>query len=94
MTPKRAKELLPLIEAFSKGAEIQFQEYKEQNLWKTTSNPVWGDDVQYRIKLQQARVWLNKYDNTFKCATEQAWNKIENYQSFGGWKSEPFDLIE
>ena len=94
MTPERAKELLPIIEAFSKGAKIQFLQDKEKNFWQNTSTPNWTDDVQYRIKPQRARIWYDKFNQFYKVSIENNWKYIENLPFFGGWKSEPFDLTE
>ena len=94
MTPERAKELLPIIEAFSKGDKIQFLQDKEKNFWQNTSTPNWMDDVQYRIKPQRARIWYDKLTQFYKVSLENNWKYIENHPLFGGWKSEPFDLTE
>ena len=94
MTPERAKELLPIIEAFSKGAKIQFLQDKEKNFWQNTPTPNWMDDVQYRIKPQRARVWLDNYSHLLIVCKEDEWESTEDLIRFGGWKSEPFDLTE
>ena len=94
MTPERAKELLPIIEAYSKGAKIQFLYSKEDNIWEDTSLPVWGDDVEYRIKPHQARAWFDEYNESIKISKEDNWEHTEKLAFFGGWKSKPFDLTE
>ena len=94
MTLERAKELLPIIVAFSKGTKIQFLQDKEKNFWQNTSTPNWMDDVQYRIKPQRALVWLDNYSNTLVVCKEDNWESTEYLIRFGGWRSEPFDLTE
>ena len=95
MTPERAKELLPVIQAFSMGAKIQCKTNSHQGIWKDIEDPTWLENMSYRIKQQRARVWLNNYSNTLVICKENNWESIEEGKvSFGGWKSEPFDLTE
>ena len=48
MTRKRCKELLPIMQAFAEGKEIQF---KENNTWKTVEEVDYSwNPVYYRIK--------------------------------------------
>ena len=52
------------------------------------------DDVQYRIKPQRARVWLDNYSHLLIVCKESDWEATKDRIRFGGWKSEPFDLTE
>ncbi len=58
MSPNRAKQLLPLIKAFSEGKKIQ---YKSQDVWVDIDRPGWCDDVVYRVKPEPKTVWINIY---------------------------------
>lgn len=49
MTINRAKELLSIIEAFTKNKVIQYCD-NNKNIWIDTDEPRWGDYVKYRIK--------------------------------------------
>ena len=47
MLRDRARELLPIIQAFADGKAI---EYKNAGKWKLATGPDWSNDIQYRIK--------------------------------------------
>lgn len=47
MLRDRARELLPIIQAFADGKPI---EYKNVGNWKLATGPDWSNDIQYRIK--------------------------------------------
>ena len=49
MTPERAKELLPIIQAFAEGKQIQTRPNDEFS-WQDVAQPCWDDKQQYRIK--------------------------------------------
>lgn len=49
MLRDRARELLPIIQAFADGKAI---EYKNASNWKLATGPDWSNDIQYRIKPQ------------------------------------------
>lgn len=56
MTPKRAKKLLPIIQAFVKGKTIQARVHGWSGLkWNAVSDPKWLDTVDYRIKPKPRR---------------------------------------
>lgn len=73
MTKERAKELLPIIKAFSEGMEIQSSPENEEN-WETVYNPLWVELRKYRIKPE------SKY-RPFNNAKEF----IEALNKHGGW---------
>ena len=58
MNRERAKELLPMIQAFADGKEI---EYRSLSLgkWIPTSTPSWEDVVEYRIKPEPREWWID-----------------------------------
>ena len=47
MTQERAKQLLPCIQAFAEGKQIQ---YLIDDVWQDVSWPEWNDTTHYRIK--------------------------------------------
>lgn len=46
---ERAKELLPIIQAYAEGKQIEFRPKGEYH-WLPSTTPTWTDDVKYRIK--------------------------------------------
>ena len=78
MTREEAKRMLPIIQAYAEGKEIQF---KLEDKWINTKNP----DIElgtgtYRIKPEP------KY-RPFKNA-EECWNEMLKHQPFGWIKPE------
>jgi hypothetical protein len=56
MTRERCKELLPIIEAFAKGADVEFK--ARSGNWFSASSPLFDDaDTQYRIKPRPVEIW-------------------------------------
>ena len=77
MTPNIAKELLPIIKAFSEGKQIQFfggTIWEDRNTLSFDSDP-----SRYRIKPEP------KY-RPFK-SVEECWNEMQKHQPFGWLKS-------
>lgn len=62
MTRKRAEELLPVIQAFAEGKEIEFK-HKEGDEWFTQDYYVWDEDYEYRIKPEPREWYINIYDS-------------------------------
>lgn len=60
MTRERAKELLPVIEAYAKGEVIECRDkYKGTNeKWQLVIESTFHDDVQYRIQPKPLEKWL------------------------------------
>lgn len=59
MTRERAKELLPIIQAFAEGKTIQSN---LDGVWKDNTEPDWtarGDS--YRVKPETVELWVNVY---------------------------------
>ena len=48
MNRERAKELLPIIQAFVDGKKIEYSNDGEE--WSETETPTWDTDLVYRIK--------------------------------------------
>lgn len=55
MNRERARELLPIIEAFANGEEIE-RYYGES--WNREIGPCWDPDSKYRIKPKAREFWV------------------------------------
>ena len=90
MNRNQAKELLPIIKAFSKGKAIESRCIKgNKSLWYDDEDPSFDDDFEYRIKSEP------KY-RPFKDA-EECWQEMQKHQPFGWVKStlfKDFDLVQ
>ena len=56
MDRERAKELLPIIEAYANGKDIEIRE--GLNNWIATDSADWKNYIQYRIKPEPKEWWL------------------------------------
>ena len=77
MTREEAKELLPLIQAFSEGKTIQSRCITDEtSLWWNNNNPTfWADGFDYRIKPEpKYRPFRN---------IEECWQEMQKHQPFG-----------
>ena len=88
MTPEIAKELLPIIKAFSEGKQIQYFN-TSYNEWKDLEYARFDDDPSYyRIKPESKYI-------PFK-SVEECWEEMQKHQPFG-WvisiKTENFEQI-
>ena len=74
MTPERAKELLPVIEAFANGETVQFYDgetvqFYDGDEWCDVGKEgldaeTLGDDgLKYRIKPKPREFWMNLYSD-------------------------------
>lgn len=76
MDRNQAKELLPIIKAFSEGKVIESRCIKgDTSLWYDDNNPSFDDDFEYRIKPEPAY-------RPFKNA-EECWQEMQKHQPFG-----------
>lgn len=83
MDRNQAKELLPIIKAFSEGKDI---ETKTGSGWISIENMSFaGNPLQYRIKPEP------KY-RPFKGA-EECWNEMQKHQPFGWIKPKDDDVV-
>ena len=57
MNRNRAKELLPIIQAFAEGKDIQYKT-ELSNGWNKASYPIFSDEKEYRIKPEPREFWL------------------------------------
>ena len=73
MTREIAKKLLPIIQAFAEGKDIEYSYDGEH--WESTNTPSWDCNVMYRIKAEP------KY-RPFK-TKEECWDEMSKHQPFG-----------
>jgi len=62
MTPERAKELLPIIQAYAEGKTIQYRANINVG-WRDAGGPRLDDDFEYRIKPESKVIYVNEYAN-------------------------------
>ena len=81
MDRERAKELLPLIEAFAFGAVIEMRP-AEGCTWGVETEPGWTDGREYRIKPEPREFWVT-FDadgllvQVDKCVTKDCFKVVE-----------------
>ena len=76
MDIERAKELLPIIQAYAEGKAIESRCIKgDKSLWYDDEDPSFDNDLEYRIKPEP------KY-RPFKDA-EECWEEMLKHQRFG-----------
>ena len=74
ITRENAKELLPIIKAYSEGKQIEYKNYK--NEWGVVEKPEFSDNPSnYRIKPEP------KY-RPFK-SVDECWNEMQKHYPFG-----------
>ena len=59
MTREDAKKLLPIIEAFANGENIQIQ--VSDSKWSDIESPSFNAGSSYRIKPKPREFWVNEY---------------------------------
>ena len=81
MNRKKAKELMPIIQAFAEGKAIESRCIKgDTSLWYDDEDPSFDNDLEYRIKPEQ------KY-RPFK-NEEECWQEMMKHHPFGWVKIE------
>lgn len=63
MTRTRAKELLPVIQAFAEGKEIETQ-VEGSGPWVPNSSPAWANRDEYRIKPEPRAYYIVSTNTT------------------------------
>ena len=76
MNRQQAKELLPVIQAFAEGKEVEIKG-KESAFWDTLK----GDDMQY-IDFEKCDLRIKPKYRPFKNNTE-CWEEMQKHQPFG-----------
>lgn len=78
MTREQAKQLLPIIKAYSEGKTVQFQDTTTGNwydVYRPDSNLSFGKYTNYRIK---PKATYRPFANAEEC-----WHEMQKHQSFG-----------
>ena len=89
MNRVKAKELLPIIQAFAEGKEIQYK-YKGQLSWEMCINPQWDYDTEFRITPEKKwyRPAQMREKNIINAdSSEYGYNEkdVEQFKSFVRW---------
>lgn len=79
MNRQRAKELLPIIQAFAEGKPIQSRYIKGNELFTDNTNPSFSNNFEYRIKPESK--YRSFIDN------KECWNEMLKHQPFGWVKN-------
>lgn len=79
MTREEAKELMPIIQAFAEGKEIESRCIKgDKSLWYDDEDPSFDNDLEYRIKPEpKYRQFANE---------EECWTEMLKHNPFGWLK--------
>ena len=81
MNRERAKELLPIIEAFANGEDIEYR-WKEVPIWTLLTNqPEFNNVVEYRIKPKPRELWIPNIVGL----TNEEYRKESALQDLTGW---------
>lgn len=84
MNRQRAKELLPVIQAFAEGKTIESRYIKTGMAFTENRIPSFSDDFEYRIKPEpKYRPFVDK---------EECWNEMLKHQPFGWLKDDVVQL--
>lgn len=62
MTPERAKELLPVIQAYADGKEVECRR-PPHGSWAEVQHPLWANAIDYRVKPEVPQYRLFQYKN-------------------------------
>ena len=78
MKRERAKELLPVIQAFAEGKKIECYDTKI-NEWRELEDPFFTTPYTYRIKPESLYRHFNSY--------QECWNEMLKHEPFGWIKN-------
>jgi len=92
MTPDRCKELLPIMQAFAEGKEVQARPlaYHKSN-WYRVATPTWAEDSECRIKPQPIKTVGYRryiYGSTYLVGSVLegvSWSELERHNGFVRW---------
>ena len=73
MTREEAKKLLPIIQAYAEGKNIQYE--VDIDRWEDIKNPSFRSFIKYRIK---PKVKYRPFKNQEEC-----WKEMQKHQPFG-----------
>ena len=67
MKRERAKELLPVIQAFADGEEIECRNIRQRDRqdWHSINDPGWCKSNEYRIKPEPREFWIDLTEREF-----------------------------
>lgn len=85
MTREEAAKLLPILQAFAEGRDIEYFD-TGSSIWRKSIDPAFDESVNYRIKPEP------KY-RPFKDA-EECWNEMQKHQPFGWVEVKDADEIK
>ena len=80
MNRDRAKELLPIIEAFANGEDIEVE--RDRDSWKKQSSYSFSDSCNYRIKHKIREFWICNANKSNK--SNHHWISEEDKET-GNW---------
>lgn len=83
MTPERAKELLPIIQAFAEGKEIQTTSNSARPGWCDVKDPCFRDNMEYRIKPTKKEGWIVLCFDGVRYYTDGPFNNEQDARSRG-----------
>ena len=84
MTREEAKQMLPIIKAFSEGEDIEYFD-TASNIWRKSIDPSFDEGVNSRIKPSPTyRPFAN---------AEECWNEMLKHQPFGWVKDKYCDCL-
>lgn len=87
MTPKRAKELLPIIQAFAEGKKIQTSDDSSRRDWWDVDYPCFRDNMEYRIKPTKKEGWIVLCFDGVRYYTDGPFNNEQDARSRGSMSS-------
>ena len=76
MTREEAKELLPIMQAYVDGKQIQWKHIS--GMWMDITEPLWDNKTSYRVKPEPK---CRPFKNTDEC-----WQEMLKHQPFGWLK--------
>jgi len=79
MNRERARELLPIIQAFAEGKALQFRAPGE-SWWRDEHDPVWSVGGQYRIKPEPREFWVAP----FNFGNKEQYRQVEDPVNWAG----------
>lgn len=68
MTRERAKELLPVIQAWAEGKVIQSRPKNRDCVWNDLTHADFRDYHDYRIKPEPREIWVHEHLDTLRDA--------------------------
>ena len=85
MNRERARELLPIIQAFAEGKTIECCQVG--CLWETIKEPTFNTDYEYRIKPEPREFWLfEPWKNSNPCCHQgELQPRNQDNKKINGW---------